>query len=105
MSHKLRNLRDNLMEELERFADSPINERESLNLLISSAMPSSASTQFALWKAMTAIPTGNIVITTQAECIAITIQTAIWVIAEAMAISADTAEMKLRTDSLTRWKA
>lgn len=28
MSHKLRNLRDNLMEELERFADSPINERE-----------------------------------------------------------------------------
>jgi len=28
MSHKLRNLRDNLMEELESFADRPINERD-----------------------------------------------------------------------------
>lgn len=28
MSHKLRNLRDNLMEELETFADRPVNERD-----------------------------------------------------------------------------
>ena len=61
--------------------------------------------QFALWKTMMVILEESIVITTLVECIAITIHTAIWALAEAMAISADTAEMKLRTGSLTRWKA